>query len=79
MVESKVTGEFLGRVQLSVGDFLVHMPTVKDMACIDTSKLDAPYRLAAISIGVSYEEFEQWSIVESSKVLKLLNKAMERL
>ncbi len=72
--------EYMGTIEISGGKtYKVYMPIVYDFTDIILKDADAPFRLAAKSIGISYSEFQLWTLPDANRVVAKVSKALEIL
>lgn len=72
--------EVIGTITTSHGHkYEMRLLRLKDVKHLDFTDKDLPYRLAALSIEVDYEEFLNWSIGDASKVMTMYTKAVMML
>lgn len=71
--------EFLGTVETSKGTYKVYMPNVMDILDLNDLEKHYVHRLCAIAVGISFEDFIKWSMVDGGKVSELLGRGLTEL
>ncbi len=68
--------EPIGKIVVQKGSYTLYMPTVNDIAYLDTEQPEYIYKLCAISLGIPYQEFRTWNMDDAHKVTEKLGKAL---
>lgn len=72
--------ELLGHITVSNGTrYAVYMPSVGDVAHFDYKDPTLTSKVLATAVGIPYDEFQNWSMLDAGKVIEILNKAMKTL
>lgn len=69
--------EKAGKITTSHGEqYDVYVLKVGDIIDLDFNSPEIPYRMAARSINVPYDEFKGWDIADALKVMELSSKCL---
>lgn len=71
--------ELIAVVHCTFGPVNVYMPTMRDMEGMDATHPNFYKAVAAKSIGLSYEKFQEMSFIDGSAIVHKIADALDRL